>query len=256
MTPTPDQPVVLPGAEPWSAAGGPAGVLVLHGFTGNPVSMRPLAEAFAAAGFTVELPRLPGHGTSVEDMKTTRWEDYVGAAEGAYDQLARRCERVVVAGLSMGGSLTCWLAATRPDVAGIVVVNPAIDPPAESFREVMRQIIETGTDEWPGVGEDIAKPGQCEKAYKATPVACGLSVAEGLDRLAEKLGDIRCPALIMTSRQDHTVAPVSSDILADRVSGPVERVFFDRSYHVATLDYDQQELETRAVEFARKVTAS
>ncbi len=53
----------IPGAEPWSAAGGPLGVLVLHGFTGNPQSMRSLAEAFAAAGYTVELPLLPGHGT-------------------------------------------------------------------------------------------------------------------------------------------------------------------------------------------------
>ena len=57
---------LLPGAEPWSAAGGPAGALCLHGFTGNPSSMRGLAEAFAAAGFSVELPRLPGHGTTVE----------------------------------------------------------------------------------------------------------------------------------------------------------------------------------------------
>src|SRR5438067_3818811 len=111
---------VLPGAEPFSAPGGPHGALVLHGFTGSPQSMRGLATAFAEAGFTVELPRLPGHGTSLDDMLTTGWADWSGWAEQAYQDLAGRCERVVVAGLSMGGTLTAWLAANHPEVAGIV----------------------------------------------------------------------------------------------------------------------------------------
>jgi alpha-beta hydrolase superfamily lysophospholipase len=71
-TPADDVHPVLPGAEAWSSpGGGPHGVLVLHGFTGNPVSVRPLAEALAEAGFAVEMPRLPGHGTHVEDMIPT-----------------------------------------------------------------------------------------------------------------------------------------------------------------------------------------
>jgi carboxylesterase len=51
------------------------------------------------------------------------------------------------------------------------------------------------------------------------------------------------------------VPPVSSDILASRVSGPVERVTLERSYHVATLDNDKEEIEARAVDFALKVTS-
>ena len=81
--PEPAAPAVLPGAEPFSAAGGPMGALVLHGFTGCPQSMRGLAQAFAAAGFTVELPRLPGHGTSVEDMTQYSWADWSAAASSA-----------------------------------------------------------------------------------------------------------------------------------------------------------------------------
>src|SRR5262249_42976534 len=119
---------VMPGAEPWSAAGGPNGVLVLHGFTGNPQSMRPLAEAFAAAGFAVDLPLLPGHGTAVEDMVPTRWADWSGAADKAYSDLAARSDKVVVAGLSMGGTLTAWLAARHPEIAGIVLVNALVQP--------------------------------------------------------------------------------------------------------------------------------
>src|SRR5664279_5176723 len=71
---------IIPGCEPWSADGGSHGVLVLHGFTGNPQSMRPLAEAVAAAGYTVDLPLLAGHGPAVEDMLPTRWEDWTGGA--------------------------------------------------------------------------------------------------------------------------------------------------------------------------------
>ena len=75
---------------------------------------RGLAEAFAAAGFTVDLPLLPGHGTSVDDMIATGWDDWSGAAEAAYQSLAGRVDKVVVAGLSMGGSLTAWLAEPPP----------------------------------------------------------------------------------------------------------------------------------------------
>jgi carboxylesterase len=109
---------VLPGAEAFSHRGNASGVLVLHGFTGNPSSMRPIAERLAAAGYSVELPRLPGHGTTVEDMMTTTWADWSKTAEQAYDELAERCERVAVVGLSMGGGLAAYLAEERPSLAG------------------------------------------------------------------------------------------------------------------------------------------
>jgi carboxylesterase len=250
----PDHPV-LPGAEPFSAPGGPHGVLVLHGFTGCPQSMRGLAEAFAGAGFAVELPRLPGHGTSIEDMLETRWSDWSRHAETTYCDLASRCDKVVVAGLSMGGTLTVWLAEHHPEIAGIVLVNPAIEPPAESFREMLRGILDSGSSVMPAVGNDIADPDQTELAYDATPVPCLLSLCEADDEIAAALGTIECPVLLMNSPQDHVVPPSSSDILAAGVSGPVERVTLERSYHVATLDYDKDEIERRAVEFANKVTA-
>jgi carboxylesterase len=251
----PDVPV-LPGAEAQSWAGGPDGVLVVHGFTGNPSSMRDLAAAFAAAGFTVELPRLPGHGTTVEDMITTTWDDWSGAAEAAYADLAGRCERVLVAGLSMGGTITCWLAIRHPEIAGIVCVNPAVEAPAESFLEMMQATVDAGVTVIPGIGSDIAKPGVKESAYEGTPVGPVISMFSAVKEIEGRLADIRCPVLLLTSPQDHVVVPTSSDLLARSVSGPVERVSLDRSYHVATLDFDKEEVEARAVEFAKKVTAA
>jgi carboxylesterase len=246
---------VLPGAEPFSAPGGPHGALVLHGFTGCPQSMRGLAEAFAGAGFAVELPRLPGHGTSIEDMLETGWSDWSVHAEGAYNDLAARCDKIVVSGLSMGGTLTVWLAERHPEIAGIVLVNPAVEPPAESFREMLRGVLDSGTTVMPAIGGDIADPDQSELAYDGLPVAGLLSLSDADDEIAAALGTIECPVLLMTSPHDHVVPPSSSDLVATSVSGPVERVTLERSYHVATLDYDKDDIERRAVEFANKVTA-
>src|SRR3954451_1574560 len=107
----------MEGAQAFSAAGTNGhGVLVCHGFTGNPQSMRGLAEAFAGAGFSVELPLWPGHGTSIDDMLTTSWDDWSAAADSAFAELATRCGKVVVAGLSMGGTLATWLAAAHPEI--------------------------------------------------------------------------------------------------------------------------------------------
>ena len=248
-------PVVLPEAAPQSWAGGPNGVLVCHGFTGNPSSMRGLAAAFADAGFTVELPRWPGHGTSLDDMQTTGWTDWSAAAEAAYQELAARCERVVVAGLSMGGTITCWLAANHPEVAGIVCVNPSVEPPADSFIEMMEQTLASGVDVMPGIGSDIAKEGVTESAYEGMPLRPLVSMFGAVTDLAGRLSDIHCPVLLFTSPQDHVVPPSSSDVLAASVSGPVERVSCDRSFHVATLDHDKDEIESLSVAFAQKVTA-
>ena len=251
---TPDGKDILDGCEPWSADGGPHGVLVLHGFTGNPQSMRGLAEAFAVAGFAVDLPLLPGHGTSVDDMIATDWSHWSAAAEAAYESLAARVDQVVVVGLSMGGSLTVWLASRHPEVAGIVCVNPALSLPAEMVT-ALEEMLDGGMDRIPAIGGDVADPEGREKAYDATPLAPLLSLAAAADEFRDDLAKITCPVLIMTSTQDHVVEPVNSDLLAEGVSGPVERITLERSYHVATLDYDKDLVNERAVEFAQRVTA-
>lgn len=245
---------LMPGAEPWTADGGPTGVLVVHGFTGTPQSMRPLAEAFAAAGFTVSLPLLPGHGTRVEDMLPTRWQDWSAAAEQAYDELAARCEAVCVAGLSMGGTLTLWLASRHPEIRGIVLVNPLAEGEAPGITGTVTQLRQLGEPLVPGIGSDIALEGSVESAYPMTPVEPLLSLHAALADLRPALQRIHCPVLLLTSPQDHVVEPVSSDLVAATVQGPIERVTLERSFHVATLDHDAALIEQRAVAFVRRVT--
>lgn len=244
-----------PGAEPFSATGGPDGVLVLHGFTGSPHSMRAVAGRLADAGLTVELPLLPGHGTAVEDMVPTRWDDWSSAAEDAYQALAARCRRVAVTGLSMGGTLSCWLAERHPEIVALALVNPLVEPPAADFRQALADLVEAGTEVAPGIGSDIAKPDTLELSYDGTPLRAVLSLFDGVDGVAAALADVRCPVLLLSSRQDHVVAPTSGDLLVASAGGPVVRVWLERSYHVATLDYDGDEVEQRVVAFVTAALA-
>jgi carboxylesterase len=246
---------IIPGAEPWSADGGPNGALVLHGFTGNCNSMRGVAQALAKAGFAVELPLLPGHGTTEEDMNTTSWSDWSAAAEEALEKLEARVPgKVVVVGLSMGGSLTGWLGTRHPELAGLAFINAAVRLP-EGMREGVQAMIDTGVEYMDGIGSDIADPDSVESAYSRTPLKPLLSLLDAETETLPQLGNITCPSLIITSKQDHVVPPDNSDVLAEAVAGPVERVWLDRSYHVATLDYDKDDIEAKVVEFALRVTA-
>ena len=246
---------ILAGAEPQSWPGGSVGALVIHGFTGSPQSMRGLARAFAEAGFTTELPLLPGHGTSVEDMLATSWDDWSTAAEAAYQDLAARCEKVVVAGLSMGGTLAVWLTARHPEIAGCIAINAAAMSQPE-IAELLGPLLEAGEATFDAVGNDIAKEGVVELAYDRTPIAPLASLGVAIDELQPLLAGIGAPMLIFTSPQDHVVPPASSEHLAASVSGPVQRVSLERSYHVATLDHDAELIERESVDFANKVTRS
>jgi carboxylesterase len=245
---------VLPGAEPMTADGGPAGVLVLHGFTGNPSSMRGIAEACAAAGHAVSMPRLSGHGTVVDDMLDRTWDDWTGEVTDAYDELAGRCERVVVVGLSMGGALTAWVGTQRPDAAGLVLIN-AVAEPAPDMRAAVQGMVDAGETLMAGIGSDVADPDVTESAYTDTPLPPLLSMFDGIEAMQADLGGITAPALIMTSPQDHVVAPSNSDHLAASLGGPVERVTLERSYHVATVDFDRDLIIERVLDFVARVTA-
>ena len=248
---------VQPGAEAWSHKGThKSGVLVIHGFTGNPSSVRELAERFAAEGFHVEVPRLSGHGTVIEDMMPTRWSDWSADVETAYKVLSSRCQRVIVAGLSMGGALTLWMAAQHPEAQGIVCINPATQPQPQEVIDMLQGMIDGGTVTMDGIGSDIADPNVHESAYSGTPLAAMKSfLSEGLAPLAPRYPSIKMPMLLYTSVQDHVVQPSDSDAVAATYGGPVERVMLERSYHVATQDYDKDIIFAGAVAFVHRVTA-
>ena len=198
---------------------------------------------------------VPGHGTVVEDMISTGWSDWLAHAEARYAALAERCEQVVIVGLSMGGALTAWLGSEHAEIAGLVCINAVVSVPP-GMREAVQEVLATGADRFAGIGSDIAEPGVTESAYADTPLAPLLTLFDASDNLGDRLSRITSPLLVITSRQDHVVPPENSDILASSVSGPVERLWCERSYHVVTQDYDREVVFDAAVDFAQKVTAA
>jgi carboxylesterase len=211
--------------------------------------MRGLALALTGAGLTLELPLLPGHGTAIADMVPTRWEDWSTAAEAAYLELAARCESVVVVGLSMGGTLSVWLGEHHPEIAALVLVNPLIQPPDADTVAFIDAMIDGGDEVAPGIGSDIALEGAVETAYPELPLRAARSLFAATGDVADHLGSVTSPVLLFSSVEDHVVPPVSGDRLVEGVKGPVERVVLERSFHVATLDYDKDEIEARTVKF-------
>jgi len=230
----------MAGAEPFGFEGDAAetGVLLIHGFTGSPQGMRPWGEALAANGWTVLCPRLPGHGTSVDDLARTSPAEWVGEAERALVGLAEHCASVFVAGLSMGGTIALDLAARHPEsIHGVAVVNGSVfsQDPRARFAGILGKL----PFNVKGIGSDIADPSGKELCYARVPLRSAAQLLSFQEGVKNRLDEVRAPLLLFGSRQDHVVPPANTTYIAEHVgSSAVETVWLERSYHVATLDYD------------------
>lgn len=254
---------VRPGAQPLSAparpeltGGATIGVLLSHGFTGSPQSMRPWAESLAALGYAVEMPRLPGHGTHWKDMNRTTWEDWYGEIEAAFLRLRDENDQVVVAGLSMGGALVLRLAENHPDeVAGVIVVNPAV---ATKRKDVLLlPVLKHLLGALPGIGADIKKQGVSEDAYPNSPLKAAHSMMRAWPAIVRDLGRIKAPLLYFRSTVDHVVDELSEPLILRGISSTdVTVTRLENSYHVATIDHDAEQIFTESAAFIARVTAS
>jgi carboxylesterase len=239
---------IIPGAEAWSAPGhgshASVAVVVSHGFTGNPTATRSLGQALAAKGFAVDVVRLPGHGTHWRDMQGTRYADWRGEVAGAVDARHAAGKRVVVVGLSLGGTIALDLAATKPEVSAICAINPTIldrQGLLPKLAPLLETVIPVVTAGMAGlVKGDIAKGGD-ERAYSWVPTKAANSVLRELPRIRAGLPRITAPVLVAYSPQDHSVPPENSTVLLRMLSESQAKatgLVLERSYHVATMDYD------------------
>ncbi|MFJ2672276.1 MULTISPECIES: alpha/beta hydrolase [unclassified Streptomyces] len=233
---------VLPGAEPYRHEGGEVGVLLCHGFTGSPQSLRPWAGYLAERGLTVSLPLLPGHGTRWQDMQVTGWQDWYAEVDRALRELLERCTRVFVVGLSMGGALALRLAAKHGrEISGVVVVNPGIKVHgAVAYAlPVLRHLVPTTR----GLTSDIAKEGARELGYDRVPLHAAHSLRNFFRLVDTALPQVTQPLLLLHSPEDHVVPPADSARILSRVSSvDVREVLLEQSYHVATLDHDAERI--------------
>ncbi len=244
---------LVPGAEPFVADGGSTGILLLHGFTGSPKSMKPWGERMAAEGHTVRVPRLPGHGTRWQDMNLTRWEDWYAEADRSFLELQRACDVVFVFGLSMGGSLTLRLAERHGDaIRGIVLVNPAVH--SERPDRFLLPVLQAVVPAFPGISNDIKKPGQDEGAYDKIPLKAAHSLTKLWKAVKDDISLVRQPLLLFRSSEDHVVEASNARFILDHVSSADRtEVVLPDSYHVATLDNDAETIVAGSIDFVRRL---
>ena len=244
---------IVPGAESWSAApasGGARGAVVLsHGFTGSPTSLRPWGERLVEAGFEVSIPRLAGHGTRWQDLNRTHWTDWYDGVEAEVLRLSRQYGRVGVGALSMGGSLALRVAQQHPDrVAGLALVNPSVGSSDPKMRLI--PLLSRLVPSIDAIADDIAKPDVTENAYPRTPLRAVHSMMRLWRTVRADLDQVRCPILLFRSVVDHVVDPTSARLIMEGVSSAsVTERLLHRSFHVATLDFDADYIINESVEF-------
>ena len=269
---------IMPGAEPYSMGPADAQVacLVVHGFTGSPYEMRQFAERLAARGVYADVPLLPGHGTSVEDMSRTSFPDWVAGAEAAYLGLAARHRRTFVLGFSMGGLIALMLAS-RHHVDGVVVVSaplrirdprapflplialvrkyePPTPPPPRPAPVAAPASSLMGAP--PASGRSEAGSERRTVSYSQKPVACIQSVIRLMQAVKAETPHVEAPLLAAYGAHDRTAPPedgqwiidhagrgAGTDAGRDAASGALRRlVVLENSDHFGMLGPDRDTL--------------
>ena len=216
------------------------GVLLVHGFTGSPASMRPWGEFLNSKGYTVRVPLLPGHGTQPEDLNKVKWQEWPAKVEFELSELRKTCDVIFLVGLSMGGGTVLNVAASIDnELAGLILVNPMIHvkgvPVELAFFLSRFQKMRTS------VGDDIKRPGITEWGYDALPTRGVYQLLKMLRITRGDLGKITVPVQLFHSVDDHTLPVTNTEIILSEIgSTNKSRIELVNSYHVATMDYDQE----------------
>lgn len=227
------------------------GVLCLHGFTGTPFEVQPIADALAASGYDVETPLLSGHGIDPFALEATRWTDWLESARAAFEVLARRVPgRIAIVGFSMGGLLSLELAKAAPDrVAALAVLSAPLRlrraqvggirllglVPPRWRRGRLRAIPKS-------IGSDVAHPALRGKilGLPAMPLRALESLLELMATVRADLTGVLAPTLVAHGRHDHTVPIADSIELSGSLGATtVERLWLENSFHLVGVDVDQ-----------------
>lgn len=228
------------------------GCLLLHGFSGSPLEMVPLGEALQAEGWTVSIAQLAGHGTSPTELARTRWQDWVASARAAYADLRRRSSRTAIVGLSMGGALALYLAATEGTDAVVAISTPVRVRPliAGAARVVSRLMPLAPVVVRLSPRDPIAR--QYRSPYTKIPLGATEELSALLEAAMRSLPSLRAPLLVVQGRRDWVIPKDSGpEILARATHTPGRILWLRRSGHVATLDRDREVLFDEVKRFLR-----
>jgi carboxylesterase len=257
--------------------GGRSGVLLIHGLTGTPTEMRFVAKGLNRNGFTVHGMQLAGHCGTEQDLLNTGWKDWYASVCTAADQLRAEVDQLFVGGLSMGSLLALKLAADRPEqVAGLALYGTTFVydgwtvPWYGKFSFLLPALISMGIGRHAKFHEVFPYGIKDERIRQriANSMLSGNSADAGLPgnpwpSLAEfyrlsfqvrrQLGQVRAPALVMHAREDDVASLKNVRVVERGVSGPVETVILENSYHMITVDQEREQVIERTSRFFSQI---
>jgi carboxylesterase len=257
-------------------AGGKVGVLLIHGLCGTPAEMRFVAMGLGRAGYTVHCPQLAGHGGSRRDIVKTSWQDWYRSAEIALDALVEECDTVIVGGLCLGSIIGLHLAANHPDkVQGVALFSPtlwingwAMPWYTKLFSLVPNRWI-ANLMQFPDaatlgikcprvrqfVHAALAASDGSELGTAGTPGAMVLEHRRLVAAAKKILSKVIQPTLIVHSRQDDYADLNNATYLQEELTGSVDLVVLEDSYHMVTLDKERQVVLEQTQNFVNKVAS-
>lgn len=235
--------LVRPTAMPVFLEGGSTACLLIHGFTGYPGEMLYLGNRLHKAGYTVCIPRLPGHGTNTGDFLQVKGDDWLRRCTDTYLELAVRYERVYICGLSLGGILATLLTGRfEPD--GCVLYAPGLAVVNRIFHltPFLKFFIRRLSAEYREQSDDPDRLYLAEEYWRwryAAPIA---EVRRLQKKALKALGDIGCDTLVFVSEADKTVPARAADIVAEKIGRRegLEIIRLEKSSHVVVNDCERE----------------
>lgn len=251
-----------------------APVLLLHGLTGSPWDLEPLAVALAAEGRRVSVPRLMGHA-SLEELDGVHWWGWYRSAEQAlwrlFDGPARADSgtdsgtgtRASVLGFSMGSLLALRLAAHYPrSLASLITLGVPFELPrwkvaaARALANLRRQHPELARlighhrkGRIDARSQAVAEGGP---SMPAIPYSSVVELAALQAEVRAILDRVRAPLLLLHGRYDHAAPAWGSVRVSQRVSSAyVQRVEFPNSCHNLARDLDRDGVREHVLTFIR-----
>lgn len=249
--------MIIPHAEPFLIPGNRIGVLLVHGFTGTPKELQEMGHSLSEHGYSILAPRLAGHATQIEDLKRTHWHDWLHCVEDGYHLLHGLADKIIIAGLSMGGILSI-LFASQHKVDGLIAMSTPYELPADPRAKFLPIL-------WPFLtrvnkGEpDWADPTPAEDHidYPHYPTRAILELKDLLGTMQSALPQVKVPTLLIHSMKDGGVSFDNMDKIATRLgSKVVTTVTLKKSGHVIVRDLEKEQVFLEADRFIRRVIES
>lgn len=246
--------------SPIHIAGGNTGILLLHGYTGAPPEVRPMAEYLGAKGMTVRAPLLPGHGTTPADLNPRHWRELAQAAGDALFDLQSRCETVFIGGLSMGALLTLHLGQSVSGIAGLIPMAPALylRDPLHRLLPIARYLVESlPKSDDPNLSVEDERCAPLLWSYDRNPVRFAAQVVALMHHVRDRLEDLRLPMLVFHGQHDRTVPARAARVLVQSSRHPsTELVLLTRSGHCLSVDVEREQVFAKAWHWMQALAGS